>query len=617
MNALSDFSAVWCVDFEFRPQQGREGNPLDPVCMVAKQWPHGPEQRIWLNGRSKPTPCPFGPEDLVVAFYASAEMGCFEALAWTAPKHVLDLYAEFRTLINGKPLICGNGLIGALTYFGCNAMSTDEKDGMRSLILAGGPWDSGDQEKILEYCAKDVDATLQLLTAMQAHIDLPRALLRGAYGIAVASMERRGIPLDVPMLDQLRKEWPSLKQALIQEVDQSFNVYEAGSFRQARFSQYLQANAIKWPTTKTGRLKLDSETFKEQSLLHGELLPLHQLRKTLAQGSLGAWPTGDDGRNRCLLSMYSSKTGRNQPSTSRFIFGAASWLRGLIKPAPGFGLAYIDWSQQEFGIAAGLSHDPAMQHAYSSGDPYLEFAKQAGAVPPNATAQSHATERALFKECVLAVQYGMGEEALAQRIDQPVFEAKRLLSLHHETYAVFWKWSERVSNSAQLKGKLITTFGWQLHTNTHTNVRSICNFPMQANGAEMLRIACILMVGRGIGLCAPVHDAVLIEAPLDRLDEDIAKAQACMREASRSVLAGFELRSDLSVIRYPDRFQDKRGVEMWDRVMDLLGSIPASDAPTSDAPTPAPPLKQMGVFTVEGSATRVALSKEPSHEQAA
>ena len=36
---------------------------------------------------------------------------------------------------------------------------------------------------------------------------------------------------------------------------------------------------------------------------------------------------------------------------------------------------------------------------------------------------------------------------------------------------------------------------------------------MQANGAEMLRLACCLATERGIEVCAPVHDAVLICAP--------------------------------------------------------------------------------------------------------
>ena len=41
----------------------------------------------------------------------------------------------------------------------------------------------------------------------------------------------------------------------------------------------------------------------------------------------------------------------------------------------------FDFSQQEFAIAAALSGDEKMQAAYRSGDPYLSFARQAGAVP--------------------------------------------------------------------------------------------------------------------------------------------------------------------------------------------------------------------------------------------
>ena len=43
-------------------------------------------------------------------------------------------------------------------------------------------------------------------------------------------------------------------------------------------------------------------------------------------------------------------------------------------------LAYVDWSQQELGIAAALSEDPRMMDAYRSGDFYLTFAKMAGAM---------------------------------------------------------------------------------------------------------------------------------------------------------------------------------------------------------------------------------------------
>jgi hypothetical protein len=73
---------------------------------------------------------------------------------------------------------------------------------------------------------------------------------------------------------------------------------------------------------------------------------------------------------------------------------------------------------------------------------------------------------------------------------------------------------------------------------------------------------------------------VLICAPLDRLDADVTKMRAIMAEASRIVLGGFELRTDVNVIRYPERYMDPRGVVMWDRVMGLIAkrvSVPVSE----------------------------------------
>src|SRR5262249_21492281 len=236
---------------------------------------------------------------------------------------------------------------------------------------------------------------------------------------------------------------------------------------------------------------------------------------------------------------------------------------------------YIDWGQQEFGIAAALSGDKAMMAAYDSGDPYLAFAKQAGAVPPEATKQSHKAKRDLFKACVLAVQYGMGEVSLAQRIGQPVAKARELLALHRQTYPTYWRWSEAAVNRAMLHGGLHTVFGWRIQAGPDANPRSLANFPMQANGAEMLRLACSLATEGGISVCAPVHDAILVEGPADRIEDVVARTQAVMQEASKIVLAGFPLATHPKIVRYPDGYVDERGQEMWDTVMGLLECRPA------------------------------------------
>ena len=122
------------------------------------------------------------------------------------------------------------------------------------------------------------------------------------------------------------------------------------------------------------------------------------------------------------------------------------------------------------------------------------------------------------------------------------------------------------------RGSARTVFGWPARVSADPNPRSIANFPMQANGAEMLRIACCLAVERGVEVCAPVHDAVLIAAPVDRINEDAAKMQAAMAEASRIVLNGFELGTDVKIIRYPERYMDERkgSREMWDRIWGLV-----------------------------------------------
>jgi DNA polymerase I len=234
-------------------------------------------------------------------------------------------------------------------------------------------------------------------------------------------------------------------------------------------------------------------------------------------------------------------------------------LRGLIKPPPGYAVAYVDWSQQEFGEAAALSGDPAMQAAYRSGDPYLMFAKQAGAVPPDATKKTHGPTRELFKTCALGVQYGMEARSLALRIGQPTIVARDLLRAHRETYRTFWRWSDAAVDHAMIHCSLHTVFGWRIHVGDNSNPRSLRNSPMQANGAEMMRLAACLATERGIEVCAPVHDAFLICAPLDRIEADVARMREAMAEASRIILDGFELRTDAAIVRYPDRYMDERG----------------------------------------------------------
>jgi hypothetical protein len=579
---LESFDEIWCVDAEYSCHPGCQP---EPICVVARELRSGRELRLWQDELATLSAAPFRTDEraLFVSYAAPAEFSVFHALGWPAPARVLDLFVEFRTITNGLSTPSGAGLLGALVYHGLPAMDGAEKQSMRDLAIRGGPFTDDERKALLDYCAEDVHALERLLPRMLPRIDVPRALLRGRYGWASASMEHRGIPIDVPMFKHLKNRWGHIQTALVEEVDARYGVFDGTTFKREKFADWLIASGIPWPRLASGQLDLKDDTFRSMAKAFPAIAELRELRAALGKMRLfDDLAIGPDGRNRTAIMPFRARTGRNQPSNAKFIFGPSRWLRSLIKPGPGMAVAYIDYGQQEFGIAAALSNDESMATAYRSGDPYLAFGKQAGAIPPEGTKKTHGSQRALFKACVLAVQYGMGAEALADRIGQPVDMAKRLLRLHRETYPAFWRWSEAAVDRAMLLGRLETVFGWPIHVGPSAdpargaNARSLANFPCQAHGAEMLRLACCMLVEAGIGLCAPVHDAVVIEGPADTIDEVVARARGIMAEASKIVLGGFEIGTDAEIVKYPDRYIDEAGEDFWNTVTRLAGPVPTS-----------------------------------------
>jgi DNA polymerase-1 len=560
------FREIWLVDYEFVSLPG-DGERPDPICLVAIDFLSGRKIRLWRDEFGNRPPYSIGNDSLFVAYFASAELGCHLALNWPMPKHVLDLFTEFRAIHNGPPTIGGNGLVGALRQYKLPHIDGAEKKEMQDLANREGI--RAERVALLDYCESDVQALVHLLPAMERDITLPYALLRGRYMKAVAHMEFTGVPIDCELLNQLREDWTTIQDRLITKMD-TFHVFEGRTCKYDRFEHLLIDLEIPWERLPSGRLNLRDVTFRDNAKTFPVLEPLRQLRHALSKMRLESLAVGADGRNRCLLSPFGARSSRNTPSTTEFIFGPSVWLRSLIKPPSGYGLAYIDWIQQEFGIAAALSGDQAMQRDYATGDAYLAFAKQAGAVPSDATKKTHGPIRALFKTAGLGVLFGMGWATLAFRINQPNIMARYLLRSHQEAYPRFWEWSDNMVNHALLHLWQTTVFGWVRRYVDDPKVPVLRNFPMQANGAEMLRLACCFGTENGIQICAPIHDAVLIMAPLDRLEADAARMRAHMAQASRVVLDGFELQTEVGLILAPNRYSNERGREMFETVMEIL-----------------------------------------------
>jgi DNA polymerase I len=176
----------------------------------------------------------------------------------------------------------------------------------------------------------------------------------------------------------------------------------------------------------------------------------------------------------------------------------------------------------------------------------------------------------------------MTEFGLASRRGISVREAETLMLLHKNYYKQYWQWSRSIVERADLRGFIRTMFGWQLRVTDKTTERSLMNFPMQATGADMMRIACIALVEKGIKVCAILHDAFLIEASLAEIGAVTALAEGIMQETGYRML-GFPVGTEAKVIPYPygymddvDRTKDDKeakAARMWDDINELMQAV--------------------------------------------
>ena len=402
-------------------------------------------------------------------------------------------------------------------------------------------------------------------------------MFRAKYQWAIAQQERRGIPMDGALLARLRHRWQDIRLDLVTELDRPFGCFEVvngrAHWRKQRFADYVHRHRMSWPTLESGQLDETDQTFREMAGKYPHIEPLRELRYSLSKLRLNDLSVGSDHRNRAPLWAYGTKTGRNAPGASQFVFGPAKWLRFLITPPPGRALVHRDFSQQEVRIAAVLSGDSALLEACESGDVYLGVAKQLGFLPDSLNEAERKAVRALFKTVVLGIQYGLGFRSLAARTGISLFEAGEILARLRARFRRFEEYAQNVLDYAGLHLEIGTPLGWWMQCPSGMNPRTVRNFPMQSTGSEILHVTCVLAERRGIEVVAPVHDAIMAECPADQAEELSTALDQVMGDAAAVVLRGYRLPTDCQIIRPGERYFDDRGKAMWDTVTGLLAKL--------------------------------------------
>lgn len=450
-----------------------------------------------------------------------------------------------------------------------------EKDEARNIIIRSNREEiEASAERILKYNLSDIEYLKPLLSKIynaqrqQRGVSVGQwekeALRRGDYAVATAKMIALGYPINNERVSKFSKLTREILEAAAQaclQADPSFTPFRwekrVGRYvlNEAEVRGFIEKqNRPYWRKTDKKKLSLARDAFKDWYSSESEGFPGAFCRYLKTKQSLNGFMPGGkskkfqdfigrDGRVRPNFGIYVSQSSRSQPGATGFIPLKAHWMRIFIEPPKGKAIVGLDFSSQEFAVAAILSQDEAMMNAYKSGDVYLAFAKAAGLAPKSATKASHKAVRDLCKALVLGISYDMSAKGLAVRLsdvsNSPVTEdtAQGYIDLFYDTYPDYADWKKEIIGDYESQDFLQLPDGW-IMWGDNDNRRSVCNFPVQGHGAVIMRESVHRAQAQGLNVIYTLHDALYCEidsgdmAAIDTLKD-------CMQEGFQSVMSRY------------------------------------------------------------------------------
>jgi DNA polymerase-1 len=580
---------ILILDTEYRPD--KTGTiPKDVLCYVYKDIRSGEIFRYWEYKNHRFGIQHFDLENtLIVCHYALAEVGSYLANLIPLPANIWDTWVEAKNLYNGKR-INFSMLDVAREYGIADIMTEEEKNLERDLILNQDIYSKADQKRILNYCERDVHTTGEIFLHQIKDIELAldlrndedyenvftQILTRGRSMADFAKINSIGVPVNLSKLNEFQKWWPEAKMKLINKLNQEVDCFEEQKFNHVKFGELLKREGVYnyWPRTFTNQLSTTEKSFEKFKHIPA-IKKVAEIKKLLSQTTLSGYSISENGRSITNLRPFTTSSSRCAPGGKTFPFNASAWIRNLITPPPGFYCVYIDYSSQEPAIQGYLSGDKNLIDAYQSGDIYMHTAKLADPnIPKDATKETHSAIRGIWKVVVLATSYGMGAESVAAKLAIRVDEAKALLMKFKNLYKDYFKYIDMRMNNTGRDLRISTVYGWNrwLCKYQRTTQNSWRNFPIQANGAEILRTAIRKLHDNNFKIAATIHDALLIEIPIAEHKQLIKAARNLMTEAAIEVVGG-RIETDYQIIDHKGFTQSKEAQKTFDEIMQTIKSL--------------------------------------------
>jgi DNA polymerase I len=510
---------------------------------LAHRYPGAPEQiardaalerlRAWLSGGE-----PKVGHDLKYAAHVLANHGL--TLGGVAHDTMLESYVLNSNATNHELGAC------AAHYVGLAAPKYEDIAGKGAKQLA---FDQIDVAAATTFAGANADLVLRLHQELWQRLgalpDLARVYtdIEMPLTLVLERMERAGVMVDAQRLRQQSQELAtSIAASERAAYDAAGSPFNLGSPKQLQEILYdrlhlpvLGKTPKGQPSTAESVLEQLAESYDLPRLVL-EYRALTKLKSTYTD-KLPAEIDGRTGRIHTSYRQAVAATGRlssSDPNLQNIPIRTAEGrrIRQAFVAAPGTQLIAADYSQIELRIMAHLSGDAGLLAAFATEtDIHRATAAEVFATPLEAVS---ADQRRSAKAINFGLIYGMSAFGLAKQLGIERGQAQTYVELYFERYPGVRRYMDATRQSARERGYVSTVFGRRLYLpdiNARNAAlrqyaeRSAINAPMQGTAADIIKRAMLALdawLAReefGARLLLQVHDELVVEAPLARVDE--------------------------------------------------------------------------------------------------
>lgn len=351
----------------------------------------------------------------------------------------------------------------------------------------------------------------------------------------LAEMEETGVLLDLPFLEQLRRDLAAELDALATRIHELAGApFVINSVPQLRKVLFEDLGLPPQKKTKTGP---STDAASLQALIDDhpiipELLRYREVEKLRSTYADALPPLIEaDGRVHATLNQLATTTGRissenpNLQNVPVRTEEGKALRRAFIAPE-GSELLTADYSQIELRVLAHLAGDPGLVAAFDSHvDVHTVTASRVFGVKEDDVTVEH---RRFAKVVNYGLAYGMESYGLAQRAGISNEEAKEILDNYFASFPNVREYMQRTIAEAKANGYTTTLFGRRRQvpelSSDNFRIRQMGermaqNAPVQGSAADIFKLAMIQVDAAlraehlATTMLMTVHDELVFEVP--------------------------------------------------------------------------------------------------------